>query len=126
MAPSKQPPGDAGLGPLERQVMAVLWEATTTMTVREVLQSINAGRRQPLAYTTVMTTLARLTNKGVVRRAREGRGYRYAAAVSDTAAVAVRGVVRDFGDAALAHFVDEIDADPELRRRLRLMLGEDG
>ena len=114
-----------GLGPLERQVMAVLWGAENAMTVREVLQTINEGRRQPLAYTTVMTTLVRLNDKGLVLRAREGRGYRYGAAVSDTAAVAVRTVVRDFGDAALAHFVEEVDADPELRRRLRRMLGEE-
>lgn len=106
--------------------MAVLWDADSAMTVREVLQRINAGRSHPLAYTTVMTTLARLSSKGLVRRAREGRGYRYAAAVSDTAAVAVRSVVRDFGDAALAHFIDEVDADPQLRRRLRRMLGEEG
>lgn len=126
MCPSQQSPADAGLGPLERRVMAVLWDAENAMTVREVLQRINEGRSQPLAYTTVMTTLARLSGKGLVRRAREGRGYRYAAAVSDTAAVAVRGVMRDFGDAALAHFVDEVHADPELRRRLRRMLGEEG
>lgn len=126
MPPLEQPSADAGLGPLERQVMAVLWDADSAMTVREVLQRINAERSHPLAYTTVMTTLARLSSKGLVRRAREGRGYRYAAAVSDTAAVAVRSVVRDFGDAALAHFIDEVDGDPQLRRRLRRMLGEEG
>jgi hypothetical protein len=56
---------------------------------------------------------------------RDGRGYVYEPAVSDTAQIAVRGVMRDFGDAALAHFVDEARADPDTLRRLQRLLGEE-
>ena len=105
--------------------MDVLWAAPGPMSVREVLARLNESRAEPLAYTTAMTVLARLAEKGILARVRDGRGYVYAPAVSDTAQIAVRGVMRDFGDAALAHFVDEARADPDTLRRLRRLLTED-
>ena len=106
--------------------MEILWDAEAPMAVREVLEVVNSDRDQGLAYTTVMTVLARLAEKEILSRERHGRGYRYEAAVTDPATIAVRGVVRDFGDAAIAGFVDEARADPALLRRLRALLAEDG
>jgi predicted transcriptional regulator len=113
------------LGPLEAEAMKVLWSGNGPMSVREVLERLNAGRSSPLAYTTVMTVLARLADKDILARMRDGRGYVYEPAVADTAQIAVRGVMRDFGDAALAHFVDEARADPDLLRRLERLLAEE-
>jgi len=113
------------LGPLEAEVMNVLWSGDGPMSVRAVLDRLNAARSEPLAYTTVMTVLARLADKHILVRVRDGRGYVYEPAVSDTAQIAVRGVMRDFGDAALAHFVDEARADPELLRRLQRLLADE-
>lgn len=113
------------LGPLEREVMSALWVAEAPLTVRAVLDRLNEGRRPLLAYTTVMTVLARLSEKEIVVRRRVGRGFVYEAALPDEAAIAVRETVRDFGDAAVAHFVDEARADPRLRRRLRRLLEEE-
>lgn len=110
------------LGPLEAEAMEVLWASQAPMSVRAVLDQLNSGRVPPLAYTTVMTVLARLTEKGVLLRERDGRGYLYQAAVPDAASIAVRGVVRDFGEAAVAGFVDEARADPRLLRRLQKLL----
>jgi predicted transcriptional regulator len=112
------------LGPLEREVMEVLWSAERPMSVRHVLAELNRRRREPLAYTTAMTVLARLADKEILARVREGRGYVYEPAVSDAAQIAVRGVMRDFGDAAIARFVDEARADPQMLQRLRALLGE--
>lgn len=105
--------------------MAALWSAERSLTVREVLGRLNQAREPGLAYTTVMTVLSRLTDKGVLRRQRHGRGYRYAPTVSDTATIAVRGVVESFGDAALAGFVEEIRADRKLLRRLRALMEDE-
>lgn len=105
--------------------MKVLWSGEGPMSVREVLARLNEARSEPLAYTTVMTVLTRLADKGILERVRDGRGYVYEPAVSDTAQIAVRGVMRDFGDAALAHFVDEARADPEMLRRLQRLLADD-
>jgi predicted transcriptional regulator len=113
------------LGPLETEVMQALWAADEPLPVRAVLETLNQRRRPKLAYTTVMTVLSRLSDKEILRRQRVGRGYAYEAAVPDEAAIAVREAVRDFGDAAVAHFVDEARADPRLRRRLERLLEEE-
>ena len=123
----RQRENDSGkvLGPLEAEVMEILWAANEPMTVRQLLERINRRRKPPLAYTTVMTIMSRLVEKEILSRAKQGRGYVYEAAASDPAAIAVRSVMRDFGDAAWAHFVDEARADPEALRRLQRLLDEE-
>jgi predicted transcriptional regulator len=113
------------LGPLEAEVMRILWKAGGPLTVRALLERINQGRDPELAYTTVMTVMSRLVEKGVLARTREGRGYAYEPVVGDQAELAVRNVMREFGDSALAHFVDEARADPKTLARLRRLLAED-
>ena len=113
------------LGSLEAEVMEVLWATSNPRTVREVLDALNTGRRPPLAYTTVMTVLVRLADKGALVRDQHGRSFTYAPVISDEAALAVRDVVRDYGEAAVAHFVEEARADPKLYRRLRRLMGRD-
>jgi predicted transcriptional regulator len=113
------------LGPLEAEVMEIVWASDGPISVRSLLEQLNHRRRPQLAYTTVMTVMARLVEKDVLSRRREGRGYVYQANVSDPAEIAVRSVVREFGDAALAHFVDEARADPDMLRRLQRLLAEE-
>ena len=104
--------------------MKIMWAAKRPITVREVLEEANARRAEPLAYTTVMTVLSRLAEKGVLARKLEGRSFAYEPTAADAAGIAVRQVVRDFGDSAVAHFVEEARADPALRARLRRLLDE--
>ena len=113
------------LGPLEAEILETLWQLGRPASVRNVLEALNKGRRPPLAYTTVMTVLSRLAEKGVLTRQQEGRGYIYEAAVSDAAELAVRNVVREFGDAAVAQFVETARADPKLMRRLTRLMREE-
>ena len=103
--------------------MAVLWDAGEPVSVRGVVQRLNAGRTVPLAYTTVMTVLSRLAGKGILVRTQQGRGFVYTPVVADTAEIAVRGVLAEFGDAALARFVERVELDPRLRARLRKLMG---
>ncbi|MER8043670.1 BlaI/MecI/CopY family transcriptional regulator [Streptomyces sp. NPDC094032] len=124
---SPSSPGGVVLGALETEIMNVLWSAPGPLSVRDVLDRVNERRATPLAYTTIMTVLGRLADKGATTRTKQGRGYLYTAAVADEAALAVREVIRDFGAAAVAHFVDEARATPELMARLeRLMREDDG
>ena len=102
-----------------------LWAGTEPMDVRGMLERLNDRRERQLAYTTVMTVMARLAEKGILARTRQGRGFVYAPVAKDAAEIAVRSLVRDFGDAALTHFVEEARADPKLMRRLRRLVEED-
>lgn len=113
------------LGSLEAEVMRAMWAQPGRRDVRSVLGLLNEGRQSPLAYTTVMTVMARLAEKGILRRELNGRGYVYEAAVPDAAAIAVRTVMRDFGEAAMAQFVDEARSDPKLRKRLERLLRDE-
>ncbi|WP_258534427.1 BlaI/MecI/CopY family transcriptional regulator [Streptomyces sp. PT12] len=65
------------LGELEDAVMSRVWEWNRPVTVREVLEDLRQQRS--IAYTTVMTVLDNLHQKGWVRREQEGRAYRYEA-----------------------------------------------
>src|SRR5271169_189659 len=58
------------LGPLETQVMEVLWQCNECC-VRQVLPRLN----QKLAYTTIMSTLDRLYKKKFANRRKCGRAY---------------------------------------------------
>ena len=113
------------LGPLESEVMETVWDTGEPVSVRDVLTRLNEGRRPQLAYTTVMTVMSRLADKDILRRRREGRGYVYEATVEDSAAIAVRNVLREHGDAALTHFLEEARADPKALRRLERLLSEE-
>jgi len=71
-------PSESGeLGPLENEVMSVLWSRCRS-NVREVVNDL----ARPLAYTTIMTTLDRLFKKGMLRREKEDRAFLYTPAFS--------------------------------------------
>jgi predicted transcriptional regulator len=58
----------------ELEIMHVVWELDGG-TVRQVHEILNQQR--PLAYTTVMTMMNILEEKGHLMRRKEGRAYRY-------------------------------------------------
>ncbi len=81
-----------------------------------------------LAYTTVLTILSRLVDKGLVTRRKEGRGYAFAPARDEAAHTAgrMRSLLEHGSDreAVLARFVDELSAEDE--RLLQRLLGGHG
>jgi len=66
------------LGPLELQVMEVVWSSGKS-SVRDVVERLESR----LAYTTVMTTLDRLFKKGLLNRYKAERAFVYTARVSN-------------------------------------------
>ncbi len=105
--------------------MQTVWCAREPLTVRQVLDALNAQRAEPLAYTTVMTVMNRLAAKRVLVRNGQARRYVYEATAPDAAGVAVREVLRTHGDAAVARFAEQARADPQVLRRLRSLLAEE-
>nr|WP_202504980.1 MULTISPECIES: BlaI/MecI/CopY family transcriptional regulator [unclassified Streptomyces] len=65
------------MGELEDAVMTRVWQWNRPVTVREVLEDLQ--RERSIAYTTVMTVMDNLHQKGWVRREVDGRAYRYTA-----------------------------------------------
>jgi predicted transcriptional regulator len=100
-------------GILEQEVVAALAASLDPMTPAQVRDQLGGD----LAYTTVMTVLARLSDKGLVTRERAGRAYEYTA-VRDEAEVTARQMQRllDAGDdraAVLSRFVGVLSDDDE-------------
>ncbi len=113
-------------GALESAVLAILWEAGRALSpaeVREQLAGRNREGADELAYTTVVTILTRLHDKGALSREREGRAYRYAP-VADEAGLAARRLTAMLDAAAdrqavLSRFVADLgDHDERLLRGL--------
>ena len=110
------------MGQLETAVMERLWSYDDGVVVREVLEDMQKDRT--IAYTTVMTVLDNLHRKGMVRREKDGRAYRYWPAYTreqHTAAL-MENALAASGDrgAALMHFVEQMPPDEvsDLRRAL--------
>lgn len=102
-------------------MLAALWAANAALTPGEVREEIGDG----LAYTTVMTTLGRLHDKGVVERERRGRAYAYRPTVDEAelAAARMRALLEQGHDraAVLTRFVGSLGPDDE--RTLARLLG---
>jgi predicted transcriptional regulator len=110
---------------LELEVMEQLWRGGET-TVRSVMDELNSGARRERAYTTYMTTMARLHKKGLLLRRREGKTDFYSPAYPRDEYMAMRAraevdhVISLYGDAALSHFAEQMaELDPERRRALQ-------
>lgn len=110
-------------GELENQVLDVVWAAQGPVTPREVHETLSQYRK--LAYTTSMTILVRLWEKGVLEREPAGRAYAYRPCISreQRAAVRMSDALTTAGDPSLAltHFVQALPPDQvdELRSALR-------
>lgn len=112
------------LGPLEGRIMRAAWAGAVPdgFVVRD-MQAL----MPELAYTTVMTTLRRLADKGLLAAAAEpgSRAHRYRVAESPrdfldrSSRAEAAEVVARYGDAALAAFAARLaELTPEQRRRL--------
>jgi predicted transcriptional regulator len=124
--PSSDHGGRRPRGALEREILACLAAADGPLTPAQVLAALG----DDLAYTTVMTTLSRLYEKGALRRAPAGRAYAYSPAGdpegvrSIALAQRMRRLLETGGDRAgvLAHFV--ADLRPEDEQLLADLLAE--
>lgn len=110
------------MGALESEVLSVLWSSDEPLNPGDVRD----GLVDPPAYTTVMTILSRLWQKGIVTRKREGRAYTYRPKVTEAelAATRMRAHLDGAGDraAVLSRFVDTLTRRDE--RLLRKILEE--
>lgn len=113
------------LTPREVQIMNVLWDRGPS-TVAEVRETLGDGS----AYTTFLTLLRLLEEKGHVAREVEGRAHRYRALVGrkDAGLSAIDRLLGQFfrgsPEQLLTRMVTEHKMDDETLRRLRALLDE--
>ncbi len=112
------------LGPLAAPIMEVV-VARGEASVGEVVEDLETREGRRHAYTTVMTIMGRLFERGLLAREKRGRQYVYRATnpeadlIDQLSQQAVERVIDRYGSAAFRHFAMKLaDLDPELRRRL--------
>jgi len=105
--------------------MEVVWRLGNA-TVRDVADAL--ARESDLAYTTVMTVMSRLAEKGLLERKSAGKAFVYRATVereryeADLARSRVRGLIAEFGELAVAQFAEELQTDPARAKLLDELL----
>ncbi|MCA0454040.1 MAG: BlaI/MecI/CopY family transcriptional regulator [Chloroflexi bacterium] len=117
------------LGELELAIMEIVWNQQP-ISVSEVLTILNTQQRK-LAYTSVMTVMSRLVEKGWLKTEKRGRAYIYQALQSRQEAEAravgevVHALLNDFGEIAVAQFIKELDEiSPDTLARLAALSRE--
>jgi len=109
----------------ELDIMAVLWDLGPS-TVAEVRDHL----KDPLAYTTVLSLLRTMEEKGHVAHVEEGRAYRYRAVVErgDAQVSALNRITRKlFGgspELLLSHLVSDQGLSEEEMERIKRLLEE--
>jgi predicted transcriptional regulator len=109
--------------------MDTVWELGEA-TVRDVYEELSP--RRDLAYTTIMTTMARLASKGLLDRDTSGLAHRYRPTVSreeyarSTVTSVVDWLLDAFPEPAMRYFVQKLDdeADPAVMHALRARIDQ--
>lgn len=117
------------LGELEVEIMEHMWQLGEA-TVRDVASLIQEKR--PIAYTTVMTGMTHLADKGLLSRSSiDKKTHLYTVALTKDEFLArssrqmINALMNDFGDLALAQFLEVVEqVGPERIEKLRKRLNE--
>ena len=108
-------------GSLEAEVLEILRAAGEPLSPGDVRQRVTAGTRE-LSYSTVVTIVSRLHDKGLLSRQRSGRGFTYTPV--DDASLAASRMSQALGsgsdhDEVLTRFVSGLSGrDARLLRHL--------
>ncbi|MFQ5738730.1 MAG: BlaI/MecI/CopY family transcriptional regulator [Acidobacteriota bacterium] len=116
------------LGELESQIMEILWSLSEA-TVRQVHARLQERRK--IAYTTVMTVMSRLAEKGLLERRKEGNAYVYQPLSSrrefthSVVGSVIASLIRDFGTPTMTQFLESVEEeDPESIEELARLIEE--
>ncbi len=115
-------------GDLEAEIMEIVWKSGSA-SVRDVLLALE--KRRKIAYTTVMTVMARLYEKGILKRKMDAcNAFIYLptqgkqAFMQKASEKIIKGFLKEYGDVAVAQFVGIIETSDakhsdEWKRKLR-------
>lgn len=116
------------LGAREAEIIEYLWRRSPA-TVSEV--HLELSRQRQIAYTTVMTIMSRMAQKGLLARELSGNAYVYVPAITreefdrEVARSVLDGLLEGFTPSVLSYFVERLAAEDdkalaELERLIRL------
>jgi predicted transcriptional regulator len=106
----------AVLGPLEGEIMEVVWAAGRAVSVSDVHGALTEAGRA-ISYSAVKAVLNNLADKGRLAKTREGKATFFAATVTreefeaQVVSTVVRSLKRNFGPSVIAQLVDELAID---------------
>ena len=106
------------LGDLEAEVMKIVWK-TDKVTVRDVYEKLCPEKN--LAYTTIMTIMSRLAEKGLLQKEPQGNAYLYTPAISESdfakqvVSEVLDGLLEEFSEPAISHMVDKLGAEDAVK-----------
>lgn len=98
-------------GDLEEKIMNIIWEAENPLKPSEVCEKLDSN----CAYTTVMTVLCRLTEKGILERSKKGKAYFYKPIKTKESFLKPKlkqifqSIIDSYGELAVSQFVDVLD-----------------
>jgi len=96
------------LYPLEKEVMDAMWNGSLASFAVGDVHGVLEMRRA-IAYTTVMTTMGRLFNKGLLIRVVDGRRYLYSPLYTrEQFLTADAGEITSAGDRAMAILAEKV------------------
>jgi predicted transcriptional regulator len=112
----------------ELELMKIIWSHEGPVTVRDVYEELR-GRR-PVAYTTVMTSMKTLEQKGHLKATQQDRAYLYRPARPKQQVI--RDMVRDFVDRVfngssrplVLHLLEDSQISESELREITRMLGK--
>jgi len=109
----------------ELEIMKIVWSRESS-TVRDVYEELLTRRK--IAYTTVMTMMGTLEQKGHLRKSEQGRAYVYVAVEPQTKVVGnmvqefVKRVFNGSSRPLLVHLVETLDGDADQLEEIQRLL----
>ncbi len=109
----------------ELEIMKIIWNRGSS-TVREVYEDLLTRRK--IAYTTVMTMMGTLEQKGHLRKSEQGRAYVYGPVEPQTKVVGsmvqefVKRVFNGSSRPLLVHLVETLEGDADQIEEIRRLL----
>jgi len=112
----------------ELEMMRIVWTTDAGVTVRDVYEELR--KRRPIAYTSVMTSMKTLEQKGYLKTSQQDRAHLYRPAKPKQQVI--RSMVREFVDRVfngsagplVAHLVEDDQLSESDLREITRMMGK--
>lgn len=116
--------------PAELELLKILWDIDRPATVREVLDALNSQSGPARAYTTVMSLLNVMAEKGRVRRVPLGRAFAYQPVqprektLKSMLGETLQRVFDGSSSMLVAHLLDQSRPSPKELEQIRALLDD--